>query len=133
MLERVSRAFMLYGLIYLAMALALDIPARFEALARIQPLRSLHLLYIVLFVMIGGFLGEYVLRDRVWRWLVLFVPLGIGMFMAQRSLFPASAQVEWPGMAPKNPWEQAFIWVRRILPVGKTTSRPRVHAHSWRG
>jgi hypothetical protein len=117
MLERVSRAFMLYGLIYLAMALVLDIPARFEALARIQPLRSLHLLYIVLFVMIGGFLGEYVFRDRVWRWLVLFVPLGIGMFMAQRSLFPASAQVEWPGMAPKNPWEQAFVWIRQNTPV----------------
>jgi len=117
MLERVSRAFMLYGLIYLAMALVLDIPARFEALARIQPLRSLHLLYIVLFVMIGGFLGEYVLRDRVWRWLALFVPLAIGMFMAQRSLFPASAQVEWPGLAPKNPWEQAFVWVRQNTPV----------------
>jgi hypothetical protein len=117
MVEPVSRAFMLYGLIYLAMALVLDIPARFEALARIQPLRSLHLLYIVLFVMIGGFLGEYLLRDRVWRWLALFVPLGIGMFMAQRSLFPASAQVEWPGVTPENPWEQAFIWVRQNTPI----------------
>ena len=117
MLERVSRAFMFYGLIYLAMALVLDIPARFEALARIQPLRSLHLLYIVLFVMIGGFLGEYLLRDRVWRWLVLFVPLGIGMFMAQRLLFPASAQVEWPGVTPENLWEQAFIWVRQNTPI----------------
>jgi hypothetical protein len=117
MLERVSRAFLLYGLIYLAMALVLDIPARFEALARIQPLRSLHFLYIVLFVMIGGFLGEFVLRDRAWRWLVLFIPLGIGTFTAQRSLFPASAHVEWPGMAPKNLWEQAFVWIQQNTPV----------------
>ncbi len=117
MVERVSRAFIFYGLIYLAGAVVVDFPARFEALARIQPLRSLHFLYIVMFVMIGGFLGEYVLRDRVWRWLVLFVPLGAGMFLAQRALFPASAHVEWPGTAPRNPWEQAFVWVRQNTPV----------------
>lgn len=117
MVERVSRAFIFYGLIYLAGALVVDFPARFEALARIQPLRSLHFLYIVMFVMIGGFLGEYVLRDRVWRWLVLFVPLGAGMFLAQRALFPASAHVEWPGAAPRNPWAQAFVWVRQNTPV----------------
>jgi len=34
------------------------------------------------------------------------------MFLAQRALFPASAHVEWPGVAPRNPWAQAFIWVR---------------------
>ena len=117
MVERVSRAFIFYGLIYLAGAVMVDFPARFEALARIQPLRSLHFLYIVMFVMIGGFLGEYVLRDRVWRWLVLFVPLGAGMFLAQRALFPASAHVELPGAAPRNPWEQAFVWVRQNTPV----------------
>jgi hypothetical protein len=117
MAARVCRAFILYGLIYLATAVAVDLPARFEALARLQPLRSLHLLYIVMFVMMGGFLAEYVLRDRVWRWLVLFVPLCTGMFLAQRSLFHASAHVEWPGVAPKNPWEQAFVWIRQNTPV----------------
>jgi len=115
--ERVSRAFIFYGLIYLAGAVVIDLPARFEALARLQPLRSLHFLYIVMFLMMGGFLGEYVLRDRVWRWLVLFVSLSTGMFLAQRSLFPASAHVEWPGVAARNPWEQAFVWVRQNTPV----------------
>jgi hypothetical protein len=117
MVERVSRAFMVYSLIYVAGALVVDLPARFEALARVQPLRSLHFLYIVMFVMMGGFLGEYLLRDRVWRWLVLLVPLGMGMFLAQRELFPASAHVEWPGAAPRNPWEQAFVWIRQNTPV----------------
>jgi len=116
-IERVSRAFILYGLIYVSMAVVFDLPARFEALARIQPLRSLHFEYIVMFVMLGGFIGEFVLRDRAWRWLVLFAPLAFGMFMAQRTLFPASAQVEWPGSAPKNPWAQAFEWVRANTPV----------------
>lgn len=114
--ERVSRAFIVYGLIYLVMAMALDLPRRFEELARIQPLRSSHLSYIVLFLMIGGFLGEYVLRNHLWRWLILFLPLCAGMFLAQRSLFPASAHVEWPGAAPKNPWEQAFVWARGHTP-----------------
>jgi hypothetical protein len=116
-LERVSRAFFIYGIIFTAAALVVDLPARFEALARLQPLRSLHFLYIVMFVVIGGFLGEFVLKNSVWRWLLLFVPLSFGMFAAQRALFPASAHVEWPGTAPKNSWEQAFVWVQRNTPV----------------
>lgn len=117
MLTRVSRAFVVYQVIYLAVALVLDIPARFESLARIQPLRSLHLLYVVLFLCVGGFVGEYALKDRRWRWLVLFVPLSLGMFAAQRALFPASNHVEWPGRAPKNPWAQSFVWIRENTPV----------------
>jgi hypothetical protein len=115
--ERVSRAFVVYGLIHLVAALVVDLPAGFEALARLQPLRCLHFLYIVMFVMIGGLLAEYVLRGRAWRWLLLFVPLGLGMFIGQRALFPASAHVEWPGVAPKNPWAQAFVWIRHNTPV----------------
>jgi len=116
LLERVCRAFAIYGVIFLIISLVVDLPARFEALARLQPLRSLNLLYIVLFVLLGGFLGEYLLRDRVWRWLLLFVPLSLGMFWVQRSLFPASAHVEWPGAAPRNPWAQAFVWIRENTP-----------------
>jgi hypothetical protein len=116
LLARACRAFAIYGLIYVVVALVLDLPARFESLARIQPLRSLHLEYIFLFVCMGGFLGEYILKDRAWRWFVLFVPLSVGMLAAQRSLFPASAQVEWPERAPKNPWAQAFVWIRQNTP-----------------
>jgi hypothetical protein len=115
--ERASWAFLIYGIIYFVIALVFDLPPRFEALARLQPLRCLHLLYIVMFVVIGGMLAEYVLRDRVWRWLLLFVPLSLGMFFTQRALFPASAHVEWPGVAPRNPWAQAFVWIRENTPV----------------
>jgi hypothetical protein len=116
-LERVCRGFSIYGVIYLVISLVLDLPARFEALARLQTLRSLHLLYIVLFLVIGGLLGEYVLRDKVWRWLLLFVPLSVGMFIAQRALFPESAHVELPFAAPRNPWAQAFVWIQKNTPV----------------
>jgi hypothetical protein len=116
-LDRLCRSLILYDLIYFSAALVVDLPARFESLARLQPLRSLHLLYILMFLIMGGLLGEYVLKNRMWRWVALFLPLGIGMFVAQRALFPASAHIEWPGRAPKNPWAQAFAWVRDNTPV----------------
>lgn len=116
-LDLLCRAFIVYDLIYFVMALAFDLPARFESLARLQPLRSLHLLYMALFVVMGGFAAEYVLQNRVWRWLALFVPLCTGMFIAQRALFPADAHVEWPGVAPRNPWAQAFVWIRQNTPL----------------
>ena len=116
-LELVCRALIVYDLIYFSAALVVDLPARFESLARLQPLRSLHLLYMMLFLIMGGFLGEFVLKNRIWRWLALFVPLGAGMYFAQRVLFPASAHIEWPAAAPKNEWAQAFIWIRENTPV----------------
>jgi hypothetical protein len=115
--ERVSQAFLIYGPVYAALALIVDLPARFESLARLQPLRSLHFLYLVMFVLMGGFLGEYVLKNRVWRWLALFVPLCAGMLFGQRALFPASSHVEFPGGMPKNPWAQAFLWIRNNTPA----------------
>ena len=39
------------------------------------------------------------------------------MYLAQLELFPASAHIEWPGAAPKNPWAQAFLWIRENTPV----------------
>jgi hypothetical protein len=115
--ERVSCTGVVYGLFFLLVALVVDLPARFEALARLQPLRSLHLLYIVMFVVLGGFLGEYLLKNRAWRWMLFFGSLSLGMFLGQRALFPASAQVEWPGATSRNPWAQAFLWIRQNTPT----------------
>ncbi len=111
-LDQLCRALIIYELVYLIAAVVLSIPARFESLARLQPMRSLYLLYVLFFLFAGGLLGEYVLKNRVWRWAALFVPLCAGMFLVQRDLFPGSAQVEWPGVASKNQWVQAFQWVR---------------------
>ena len=116
-LELVSRAMVPFILGGLAGALVLGIPARFEALARLEPLRCLAVTYMVLIVIGGGLLGQYVLQAKIWRWLVLFVPLSAGMFYAQRQLFPASAQVEWPWAQPRNQWAQAFDWIRDNTPV----------------
>src|SRR5882672_7772869 len=116
-LELVSRAMVPFVLGAFAASLFLSIPARFEALARLQPLRCLALCYMVLIVAGGGLLGQSILKDRAWRWLVLFVPLSLGMYSAQRQLFPASAHVEWPWAEPRNPWAQAFDWIRGNTPT----------------
>jgi len=69
------RALIVYGAVYLVAGLVLSIPVRFETIARLQPMRSLYLLYILMILIGGGFLGEFVLQNRIWRWLALFVPL----------------------------------------------------------
>jgi hypothetical protein len=115
-LELVSRAVIPFVLVATAAAIVLSIPPRFEALARLEPLRCLALTYMLLIVIGGGLLGQYILQARVWRWLLLFVPLGLGMVLAQRQLFPASAHIEWPWAQPRNPWAQAFDWIRVNTP-----------------
>jgi len=110
------RTLVVYELIYLAAALVISVPARFEALARLQPMRSLYLVYLMMIVIAGGVLVEAVLKNHVWRWLVLFVPLSAGMFTGQRMLFPADAHLEWPWASHKNQWVQAFEWIRDNTP-----------------
>ncbi|MBV9182182.1 MAG: hypothetical protein JO356_12800 [Acidobacteria bacterium] len=113
----VARALVIYNLGFFVLALVISIPKAFEALARIQPLRSLHLLYMLLILIGGGLMGQQVLKRRVGRWLIFFVPLCAGMYWAQRTLFPASAHIEWPWRAPRNPWTQAFVWIQSNTPV----------------
>lgn len=115
-LELVSRAAISFVLVATAAAIVLSIPARLEALARLEPLRCLALTYMLLIVIGGGLLGQYILQARIWRWLMLFVPLSLGMYFAQRQLFPASAHVEWPWAQPRNQWAQAFEWIRENTP-----------------
>jgi hypothetical protein len=116
-LELVSRATVPFVVAGAALAILLSVPQRFEALARVEPLRCLALTYMLLIVIGGGLLGQYILPGRSWRWLALFVPLALGMHIAQHQLFPASAHVEWPWAQPRNRWAQAFEWIRGNTPV----------------
>ncbi|HKB98984.1 MAG TPA: hypothetical protein VKD23_09380 [Terriglobales bacterium] len=116
-LELVSRAVVPFVLVATAAAIVLSIPPRFEALARLEPLRCLALAYMLLIVIGGGLLGQYILHARIWRWLVVFVPLSLGMYFAQRQSFPASTHIEWPSTPPHNQWAQAFEWIRGNTPM----------------
>jgi hypothetical protein len=120
-------ALIIYDLVYFVAALIVSIPARFGSLARLQPMRSLHLLYILFVLFTGGFLGQCSLKNRATRWLLLFVPLCAGMFLAQRSLFADSSHVEWPGAPPKNSWAEAFVWIRENTPVEATFALDPLH------
>jgi hypothetical protein len=115
-LELVSISLVIYGAFYCAIGILFSSSAVFEDIARLQPMRSLYLLYILLVLIGGGLLAKYILRDHMLRWLALFVPLVGGMFFVQRSLFPASAHIEWPWASAENPWAQSFQWVRMNTP-----------------
>ncbi|HEV2115668.1 MAG TPA: hypothetical protein VGR48_06575, partial [Terriglobales bacterium] len=88
-LERMCSALILFELLFFAAALIITIPPQLASLAELQPMRALHLVYILLFVFSGGLLAEWVPQNKVWGWLLLFVPLCFGMWYAQRQLFPA--------------------------------------------
>lgn len=111
-----SGALILFGVISLAAALLVSMP-RLAGLALLQPMRSLHLIFILLFVLSGGILAESVLKSHVWRWVALFAPLCLGMFAAQRQLFPATTHLELPGAPQSNAWAQAFDWIRTHTPT----------------
>ena len=128
-LDLLCRALIVYELVYLPAGVVLSVSARFESLARFQPMRSLYLLYVMFVLFAGGLLGQFVLKNRVWRWAALFVPLCAGMFVAQRALFPDSAHIEWPGASPKNQWVQAFEWIQSNTPRDAVFALDPLHMH----
>lgn len=111
-LARLTRALILFELLFFAGGLIVTIPRRLEIFALYQPMRSLQLVYLFLFLFAGGMLGECLLQNRPLRWLLLFVPICAALSLAQFQLFPGDRHVEWPGTAPRDPWVQAFVWIR---------------------
>jgi hypothetical protein len=91
-----------------------------HSVARLQPLRIFQLVYVVMILTVGAWLGERVLRRSAARWVVAFSLLAGVMVFAERKTYPESARVELPApmrwSAPKNPWEQAFVWISRNTP-----------------
>jgi len=116
-LRQLCRVCIAFTLLCLAAALVLTIPAPLLRFAELQPMRGLLLVYVFLFVVGGGLLGEYVLKAKVWRWLALFVPIAGGMFYAQRQLFPATYHLEFPGRQPRNAWIETFLWIKHNTPA----------------
>lgn len=128
-IARVSRGMVPYLVIATIASLVLCIPGRLEPIARFEPLRCLALAYILLIVIGGGLLARRVLHSAAWRWLLLLVPLSLGMFAAQRELFPASQHVEWPWVNIRNPWAQAFLWARDNTPPSALFALNPDHMH----
>jgi hypothetical protein len=81
-------------------------------LARLQPLRAFHFVYLVGVLLTGDWLS----RQRKRAVAAVAVALLAIVFAAQRFTYPASNQVEWPGLTPRNEWQKAFLWIRANTP-----------------
>jgi hypothetical protein len=113
----VAERMVYFGVFQLAVALVLMLPPRLERLRSLEPMRFLHLVYLLFVLLSGGLLGRYLLKRHVLRWFLLFVPLSFGMFYAQRQLYPGTAHLEFPGAASGNDWVDAFRWISQNTPV----------------
>ncbi len=117
----VAERLVYFGLFQFAVALILMVPPRLERFRSLEPMRFLHLVYLLFILLAGGLLGRYVLKRHLLRWLLLFVPLSAGMFYAQRQMYPATAHLELPGerssIASTNAWVEAFHWISKNTPV----------------
>ena len=116
--QRLAAALIPFGAISTAAAWALTLSSKLENFTRLQPMRSFHLLYALFFILLGGLLGEYVLKARLWRWLALLVPVATTMGMVQMFTYSASPHVEWPLVRHQNGngWINAFLWIRDNTP-----------------
>jgi hypothetical protein len=109
--QRLCRSAAVYGLVVLAAGMLITIPEVFEPLTPLQPMRGLHLVYIVLVVVSGGLISRWT-GPIPWRWALILVPLAASMCFAQRQLFSQSDHLDLPWRAPRNPYVQAFLWAR---------------------
>jgi hypothetical protein len=128
-----------YGVFIALASLILTGPPQLERLTPYQPMRAFHLLYFFFFLFTGGLLGEFILKRKPLRWMLLFVPIGVGMFFLERNEFPASAHIEWPDAQPKNSWLEAFAWIKANTPEDAYfalnpvyNERPKEDVHGFR-
>ncbi len=134
-----ARALTPFGLMFTLAAIVLVASTRLENYTRLQPMRAFHLVYVIFFLLLGGLIGEYALRRHAWRWLGLFVPLAVSLYLVQTAAYPASSHVEWPGTAGGNAWNAAFLWIRGNTPRNAVfaldpvyMSRPGEDMHGFR-
>jgi len=110
-----ARAMVGLGLLATGVALVLASSTRFDYLARLQPMRSFHLIYVLFFLFLGALAGQYILKNCAWRWTV-FLALAAAMCVGQIQAYPASPHIEWPGVSYGSGWLRAFLWIRHNTP-----------------
>jgi hypothetical protein len=115
LLSESARRLTLFGILYFLVAVFCTYLERSELLVSLQPMRSLQLIYLFLFLFAGGLVGQA--KRQYWApAAALFLLLCGGMCYAQEREFPASRHIEWPGSLPDNAWLKAFDWIRRNTP-----------------
>jgi hypothetical protein len=84
-------------------------------LARLQVLRIFHFIYLTGVLLAGGLLATLAQRHKR-AMAVLCLLILSALFAGQRLTYPESNHVEWPGLTPRNRWQQAFLWIRANAP-----------------
>lgn len=99
--------------------------------ARLQPLRAFLMIYIVMLLLFGAWMQQFL--ERLFQRLApspsvrpyaryaiapIVLIAALSMFAAQRSQFPASAHIElpWQMRQNPNPWVRAFLWCHDHAP-----------------
>lgn len=113
-----SFAMLPFGVLSIGAAMFLASSPSLDMFARLQPLRTFHLITLVLVLLLSGVIGEYLAKGRPWVPVALAVPLAIGMFYVARQTYPNSPQVELPARTSPNPWVNTLLWVRYHTPQG---------------
>ncbi|MGC2635749.1 MAG: hypothetical protein WA294_01120 [Acidobacteriaceae bacterium] len=91
-------------------------PAGPYLLVPLQVLRGFHILYAVGIVLLAAPLAALMQRAR-FAGIGLLILIFAVMFLVERVSWPGSHRIEWPGMRPANPYEQAFLWIRGHTPA----------------
>lgn len=86
-------------------------------LARLQPLRLLHLLYCIFLPVIGGVLAGSVPSHRLRLPVLGSVAAAVCLLLMQRTLYRDSGHFEVTDSSPRNGYVQAFQWVRANTPT----------------
>lgn len=108
-------ATLVYGTFFLLIGAIISGSTGLLVIAKFQPLRAYHLLYVLLFLLpVNAFLMKVA---RPMAAVAVLLVVAAGMFFVQQQTFPASAHVEWPWSEARNNWVQAFDWVRNNTPV----------------
>lgn len=81
----------------------------------LQPLRAFHIIYAVGVILCGGALALLFMRSRLAA-AALILLLFAGMALAESASWPGCNRIEWPGISPANPCQQAFLWIRSHTP-----------------
>lgn len=138
--RRVSFALIPFGILSILFAAILSSSHNFDSFARLQPLRSFHLITLIFMLLLGGIIGEYTAKGRAWVLPAIFLILAGGMFMVGQKTYPNSPHIEWPWQKTSpNAWVNTLLWIRQNTPedaIFAVDSRyfkePGVDVHGFR-
>jgi hypothetical protein len=116
-LARFAMAVFAYGVFQQVAAMVILLSPGLVRLTPMQPMRYLHVIYMLMTLVAGCLLVRYVVQRSIWRWAVYLLVFNAAMFASQRALYGSSAHLELPGMQSGNPWLQAFSWIRVNTPL----------------